>query len=113
MAVGFMLVGPISPFKADEPPPDLVAQVRLARALETRAYTERQLQRCGGGTDCLSAVFVGYANSEDHEDQADHWYNLSQVRADHALEPSRESEVGCFVSPGIAFLDRLWDVTAP
>lgn len=101
------------PALAQEPPWEAIAEVRLARARETRAFTERALQNLAGGPECPQAVFVSYARSDRESTIADQWYNVSQIWADLALARSEEPLSRCWATRGFTFLDRLWDRAAP
>ena len=102
-----------APARAQQPPPEALAAVRLARARETRAYTERTFQHLGGGADCLSAAFVSYAHDERGLDMTEQWYQVSQVWADLAMAPTDEPMARCWAVRGFSFLDRLWDHSQP
>ena len=108
-AVTGLLVIHTPPAAAEPPPPAAIAGVRLARARETRAFTERELQHLSGGTDCPRAVFVSYARSTSEPGISDQWYQASQIWADLALAPREEPLARCWVLRGFTFLDRFWD----
>jgi hypothetical protein len=95
------------------PPPEAIAAVHLARAQETRAFTERTLQHLAGSPDCPRAVFVSYARSDSEPHISDHWFNVSQIWADLALAPPGDPLARCWAIRGFTFLDRLWDRVAP
>jgi hypothetical protein len=96
-----------------EPPPEAVATVRLARAQETRAFTERSLQYLAGAPDCPRAVFVSYATSSEAPQITSQWYDVSQIRADLALAPPGDPLARCWAFRGFTFVDRLWDRATP
>jgi hypothetical protein len=110
-----LLVALIAPLQAGaaEPPFEAVAAVHLARARETRAFTERTFQYLAGGSSCPRAVFVSYARSERESTIADQWYQVSQIWADLALAPPAEPLMRCWAIRGFTFLDRLWDTSQP
>jgi hypothetical protein len=83
------LAAPLSVLAA-EPPLEAIAAVHLARAWETRGFTERTFQHLAGGSTCPRAVFVSYARSERESTIADQWYQVSQIWADLALAPPTE-----------------------
>jgi Glycosyl hydrolase family 76 len=107
--LALLQVGPAA--IAQEPPGEVIAAVHLARAHETRAYTERALQHLSGGPDCLQAVFVSYARSDREPTVSDEWYDVSQIWADLALAQPDEPLTRCWAHRGFVFLDRLWDRT--
>ena len=107
------LLTPTAPAAAQQPPPEAIAGVRLARARETRAFTEHHLQHLAGGPDCPQAVFVSYAMSDAAPNVSAQWFDVSQIWADLGLAPPGEPLSRCWASRGFTFLDRLWDRSEP
>src|SRR5437868_11362299 len=107
------LLGQVAPASAEQLSPDAVAGVRLARARETRAFTERHFQHLAGGPDCPRAVFVSYAQGDRQPEISDQWFDVSQISADLALAPPGDALGRCWANRGFTFLDRLWDRAAP
>jgi hypothetical protein len=93
--------------------PEAIASIYLARAGETRAFTEHHLQHLSGGVDCPQAVFVSYPRSDRERGIVDQWYHASQVWADLALAQPADPGACCWANRGFTFLDRLWDRGAP
>jgi Glycosyl hydrolase family 76 len=98
---------------AEPPPFEASAEAPLARASETRAFTERHLQHLAGGPDCPRAVFVSYAVSDVARDRSEQWYDVSQIWSDLALASPGDPLARCWASRGFTFLDRLWDRGSP
>jgi hypothetical protein len=104
---------PGQPALAQQPPPEAIATVRVARAQETRGLTSRAFQHLAGGADCPEAVFVSYAQSDQQPDVSVQWYQVSQIWADLALASPDQPLTRCWPTRGFTFLDRLWDRSQP
>jgi hypothetical protein len=102
-----------APAAAQPPPPEAVAGVRLARARETRSFTERALQHLSGGLDCPRAVFVSYRLADTVPEWVDQWYQVSQIWADLALASPNAPLTRCWANRAFTYLDRLWDRESP
>jgi hypothetical protein len=113
LALTIALVAPALSVTAAQPPPEAIAAVHLARAYETRAFTERTFQHLAGGWDCPRTAFVSYAQSTVLPEAVDQWYHVSQVWGDLALAPPGDPLTRCWASRGFTFLDRLWDRSNP
>jgi hypothetical protein len=109
-----MFLMPVVPAAANQhPSPQAIGSVHLARAQETRAFTESRLQHLSGGPECAQAVYVSYAHSDRHREIVDQWYHVSQVWADLALAAPGDATARCWVDRGFTFLDRLWARRGP
>jgi hypothetical protein len=98
---------------SQDPSPQAIASVHLARAQETRAFTEGHLQHLSGGVECAQAVYVSYPHSDRHREIVDQWYHVSQVWADLALAAPGDASARCWANRGFTFLDRLWARRGP
>lgn len=114
-ALAALLAVPLAPTTMAQPlpPPDAIAAVFLARARETRRFTQENLLYLVGGPDCERAVALTYRHSEALPSVSEQWYLVSQIWADLGLARAGDQAALCQALRGLAFLEWHWDTRRP
>ncbi|MCC7104237.1 MAG: AGE family epimerase/isomerase [Chloroflexi bacterium] len=114
LAVALGLAVPPYPAGAQGAPPSSpIALVRLARARETQAFTQRHFLHFVGGPDCARSVAISLARDDELRDMTDAWYLVSQIWADLALARTGDEAALCEALRGLTFLEWFWDTRKP
>jgi uncharacterized protein YyaL (SSP411 family) len=98
---------------AQQRPPETLAEVHLARAVETRRFTAANFERPVGGPGCQLTERLRFSRGGDEPQWTDTWHSSQQIRADLAVASVSQTRDRCWINREIAALDMLWDAVAP